>query len=441
VIEAADLISDYVAGLSFDIFKSSRLVQDSVLYRLMIIGEAVAHVSEAIRRRYPNVEWSDIVAFRNFAVHGYFTLDLTITWNAAINNVPLLRGEIQTILETEYPAEPVPERQTSQAHQYSGSVVLPNLVAHADWSTSPKKRWMAKGVLGNDGRYRLFAPEPVGNTATLFRRLREEVGENGSVLVGFDFPIGLPSAFARRAGIADYPTFLQRLSRGEWPSFFDVARRLDEVGARRPFFPHGDATGLKQADFLAVLGFTKAELYRQCEVASPDRPTAAPLFWTVGGNQVGKAAIAGWRDVLCPAVSDPAFDLAIWPFDGALAELVRPGRVVVAETYPAEYYARLGLDLGRAPSGGRSGKRVQSSRAANAQALLAWSADRGVVLDSPLIEAIKGGFGPSEAAEDQFDAVVGLFGMLNVVLGRQSDGEPPDEQVRLIEGWILGQAG
>jgi len=25
------------------------------------------------------------------------------------------------------------------------------------------------------------------------------------------------------------------------------------------------------------------------------------MFWTLGGNQVGKAAISGWRELLAPA--------------------------------------------------------------------------------------------------------------------------------------------
>jgi uncharacterized protein with HEPN domain len=105
IIEAADLISDYVAGLTIETFQRSRLVQDSVLYRLLIIGEAVAHISASTRRRYPQIEWPDIVAFRNFAVHGYFALDLSIAWNAATKNVPVPRREIESILAQEGPTE------------------------------------------------------------------------------------------------------------------------------------------------------------------------------------------------------------------------------------------------------------------------------------------------------------------------------------------------
>jgi hypothetical protein len=42
--------------------------------------------------------------------------------------------------------------------------------------------------------------------------------------------------------------------------------------------------------------------------------------------------------------------------------------------------------------------------------------------------------------DDSFDAVVGLFGMLEVALGRREPGEPQDEHIRDVEGWILGQS-
>jgi hypothetical protein len=56
-----------------------------------------------------------------------------------------------------------------------------------------------------------------------------------------------------------------------------------------------------------------------------------------------------------------------------------------------------------------------------------------------LIDEIEDGFGPG-GGDDRFDAAVGLFGMLNVVLGRRPSGEPDDPVVRRIEGWILGQS-
>jgi hypothetical protein len=110
----------------------------------------------------------------------------------------------------------------------------------------------------------------------------------------------------------------------------------------------------------------------------------------------------------------------------------------VAETYPTEMYRHLGVRFPPSRGGARSGKRVQAARAGNGDALLAWVAAAGVVLDPAAETALRDGFGAGAAAEDQFDATVGLLGMLNIVLGRASSGEPDDPITRDVEGWILG---
>jgi len=59
---------------------------------------------------------------------------------------------------------------------------------------------------------------------------------------------------------------------------------------------------------------------------------------------------------------------------------------------------------------------------------------------APALRAeLRQGFGASADGEDRFDAVVGLFGMLNVVLGRRPPGDATDDTSSKIEGWILGQ--
>jgi hypothetical protein len=40
---------------------------------------------------------------------------------------------------------------------------------------------------------------------------------------------------------------------------------------------------------------------------------------------------------------------------------------------------------------------------------------------------------------DAFDATVGLFGMLEVLMDGRKPGDPNEESVRKLEGWIFGQ--
>lgn len=174
------------------------------------------------------------------------------------------------------------------------------------------------------------------------------------------------------------------------------------------------------------------ELYQRCEKQSGHNRAAA-LFWLVGGNQVGQAAIAGWRDLLGPALANKDRVVSIGPFDGGLAELLKRPGVVVTETYPADVYRRLDLEIRR----NKRSKRRQSDRAENAGAVNCWAHTRQVHLTDRLRAEVANGFGESPDGEDPFDAVVGLLGMLDVMLGNSPSGEPNDATTQ-IESWILG---
>lgn len=315
---------------------------------------------------------------------------------------------------------------------------LPALVVHADWGSPPGKRWMARATL-EGGRYRALPPEPVGVATTLVNRMRSMAGEQGAILFGFDFPIGVPSLYAERAGITDFVALLPELGQGRWADFFRVAETAEEISPHRPFYPQAPGNK-KQEHLVAGLGVRSMDdLLRRCDQGHSGRGKASPMFWTLGGKQVGKAAILGWQEVVVPALISDRSRVKVWPFEGELQTLLEPGQSVIAETYPAEFYGHLGVRFYAGASGEKWGKRSQQGRQRNGPALLHWAETAEVGLDPVLSEAIQNGFGPSADGEDPFDAVVGLFGMLNIVLGYRESGEPDEEQIREVEGWMLGR--
>lgn len=320
---------------------------------------------------------------------------------------------------------------------------LPDLITHADWSMQPNKRWIATAVLQTDGSYLAMAPKPVKEPGTLLQRLRAAAGVQGTILAGFDFPIGLPLRYARACGIGDFLDVIPQLGLGEWADFYNVAEQPQQVNLRRPFYPLRPGNA-RQIHLLKSLGMQEIDnLRRRCELPHAGRRAAAPLFWTMGAQQVGKAAICGWRDMLGPALREPLPGITIWPFSGQLVELLQPGQTVIAETYPAEFYQHLGVKFDRRQGvhlGTLGGKRSQEARIGNSEKLRDWQALAQVRLSPKLEAAIHDGFGSATDGEDRFDAVIGLFGMLNVVRGRRETGEPEDGTIRRLEGWILGQS-
>ena len=247
------------------------------------------------------------------------------------------------------------------------------------------------------------------------------------MVLGVDFPLGLPRAYvAKHVTAPDFPHFLRSLT--HHPDFFAVCPNLASVSGARPFYPLRGVAGMTRLAHARALGLADAmAISRLCDRATAERPAGAPLFWTLGANQSGKAAISAWRDMLLPALAGPT-PPALWPFDGPLAALLAPSRVVIAETYPAEALRHLGLRLA-------GSKRRQTDRAALAPLLGAALLRLGVTgaLD------LAGGFGSDAAGEDRFDSVLGLLCVLQVVDGTRPDFIPDDPWIRQWEGWVLGQ--
>lgn len=108
VLEAADSIQRFLKGVTREAFLQDDLLRSAVLHKLTVIGEAAARLPQYFRQRHPEIEWDDIVGFRNIAVHAYFAVDWPIVWVAATQDAPDLRRRIAEILALEYPEAPAP---------------------------------------------------------------------------------------------------------------------------------------------------------------------------------------------------------------------------------------------------------------------------------------------------------------------------------------------
>lgn len=103
IVEAADAIEYFLADVDKETFWRDDLLRSAVLHKLTIIGEAAARLSSEFHQRHSEIEWADIVGFRNIAVHSYFSVDWNIVWLTATEDAPALRAKVAHILENEYP--------------------------------------------------------------------------------------------------------------------------------------------------------------------------------------------------------------------------------------------------------------------------------------------------------------------------------------------------
>lgn len=82
------------------VFDSSPLIQVWMVHHLLIIGEAVRGIDSAVKQRYPIIPWRQIAGMRNILVHDYFRINQEIVWETVAKHIPILKSEVQQILET-----------------------------------------------------------------------------------------------------------------------------------------------------------------------------------------------------------------------------------------------------------------------------------------------------------------------------------------------------
>jgi uncharacterized protein with HEPN domain len=98
ILDALVSIKKYTDGLEESDFLKNEMVQDAVIRKFEIIGEATKRISKEFRSEHSHILWSQMAGMRDKLIHNYNDVDYWIVWKAAKEDVPLLEEQLRKLL-------------------------------------------------------------------------------------------------------------------------------------------------------------------------------------------------------------------------------------------------------------------------------------------------------------------------------------------------------
>lgn len=97
MLRAAQRAMESVGGWSEDVFLRNEDLQDIVIRKLTVLGEAARRVAAPRQATMPQVPWREIIATRNALTHDYDGVNLIEVWHTVQHDLPQLVSVLDPI--------------------------------------------------------------------------------------------------------------------------------------------------------------------------------------------------------------------------------------------------------------------------------------------------------------------------------------------------------
>lgn len=94
ILTSIEKIEQYTKDIQENDFLKNTQIQDSVLRRLEIIGEAVKKIPSNFRESHEQIPWKRIAGLRDILIHEYFGVNLQRVWKLAKHDLYDLKQNI-----------------------------------------------------------------------------------------------------------------------------------------------------------------------------------------------------------------------------------------------------------------------------------------------------------------------------------------------------------
>ena len=97
--DAASDIVGWIQGVSYEHFCNNEMLHSAVEWKLEVFGEAAGRVSRELQETHPEIPWKDIKGVRVILAHKYADIELSVIWEAALNELPIILPKIEELMK------------------------------------------------------------------------------------------------------------------------------------------------------------------------------------------------------------------------------------------------------------------------------------------------------------------------------------------------------
>ncbi len=99
ILESIEWIEKDAAGMTPEQFLDNVPIQDAIIRRIQIIGEAVKKLPDDIKARASEIPWRKIAGIRDKVIHDYVDVDIELVWEIIQKDLQPLKAAVLKLVE------------------------------------------------------------------------------------------------------------------------------------------------------------------------------------------------------------------------------------------------------------------------------------------------------------------------------------------------------
>ena len=99
ILDSIGWIEKHAAGMGPEEFLDNVAIQDAIIRRIQIIGEAVKKLPDELKKKAPEIPWRKIAGIRDKVIHDYVDVDIELVWEIIQKDLQPLKVAVQKLIE------------------------------------------------------------------------------------------------------------------------------------------------------------------------------------------------------------------------------------------------------------------------------------------------------------------------------------------------------